>query len=206
MEADETQGEQKSAAIILHGRGFHPDWQDTVNPLRVGLAEAGWNTLSVQMPVLEKDAKYYDYVPLFAEALPRIEAAIEYVRAQGNERVALIAHSCGSHMAMAWVDAEPEVRASQNIDAFVGIGMGATDYKQYMKKPLPFEKLTVPVLDVYGENDYPAILKKAPERISRIKSAGNAKSAQVTIPHSNHYHTEKGQELTSAISQWLNSL
>ena len=49
-EADEPKG----AVLILHGRGFHPDWADTINPLRVGLIEHGWNTLSIQLPVLEK--------------------------------------------------------------------------------------------------------------------------------------------------------
>ena len=38
--------------IILHGRGYHPDWAEVANPLRVGLAE-GWNTLSLKMPVLD---------------------------------------------------------------------------------------------------------------------------------------------------------
>ena len=52
----------RGGVIIMHGRGFHPDWIDVANPLRAGLAEAGWNTLSIQMPVLDKEAKYYDYV------------------------------------------------------------------------------------------------------------------------------------------------
>lgn len=205
-EADGVQADTKDAAIILHGRGFHPDWQDTISPLRVGLAESGWNTLSVQMPVLEKEAKYYDYVPLFPEALVRIDAAIRYAREQGNERVVLIAHSCGSHMAMAWADAKIAGRKSEDIDAFVGIGMGATDHNQFMDKPLPLDKLAVPVLDVYGENDYPGIRKKAAERISRIKSAGDDRSSQVVIPKSNHYHADNGEELTEAIRRWLDSL
>ena len=54
----------KGGVIIMHGRGFHPDWSDVANPLRVGLAERGWNTLSIQMPVLDKDARYYDYVEI----------------------------------------------------------------------------------------------------------------------------------------------
>ncbi|MFV9616921.1 MAG: DUF3530 family protein, partial [Gammaproteobacteria bacterium] len=128
----------KGTAIILHGRGFHPDWQDAINPLRVGLVETGWNTLSVQMPVLEKQAKYYDYLPLFAQAVPRIEAAIAYAREQmkddqGANKVVLIGHSCGAHMAMAWADTE----SFESVDAYVGIGMGATDYKQSMKHPFP---------------------------------------------------------------------
>ena len=50
-EADDAKG----AVIIMHGRGFHPDWVDTIQPLRIGLVDFGWNTLSIQMPVLQKD-------------------------------------------------------------------------------------------------------------------------------------------------------
>ncbi len=205
-EADEVTG----IAIILHGRGFHPDWQDAINPLRVGLVESGWSTLSVQMPVLEKQAKYYDYVPIFAEAIPRIDAAVNYTlekAASGpDNKVVLIAHSCGAHMAMAWIEAQAKAEISQKIDAYVGIGMGATDYKQPMEKPFPLDQLTVPVLDVYADNDYPAVIKMAPERLRLIKAAGDEKSKQVMVADSDHYYEDRGEELTLVISQWLNSL
>ena len=210
-EADESAEAARGTAIILHGRGFHPDWQDAINPLRVGLAESGWNTLSIQMPVLEKQAKYYDYLPLFPEAIPRIEAAIAYAREQmeddkannkGSNKVVLIAHSCGAHMAMAWVDTE----SFESIDAYVGIGMGATDYKQPMKHPFPLDKIKVPVLDVYAENDYPAVLKMATERFRLIKMAANKKSSQVVVNGAGHYYVDKGEELTQVINQWLQSL
>lgn len=202
-EADEASG----TVVILHGRGFHPDWQDVVKPLRVGLVESGWNTLSVQMPVLEKQAKYYDYLPLFPKAIARIEAAIAYAREQiksnkGNNKVVLIAHSCGAHMAMAWSDVE----SFESIDAYVGIGMGATDYKQPMKQPFPFAKIKVPVLDVYAANDYPAVLKMAPERWQGIQAAGNKKSRQVMVPDAEHYFTDRGDALVSVISEWLDTL
>ena len=196
----------KGAVVILHGRGFHPDWQDAINPLRVGLAESGWNTLSVQMPVLEKQAKYYDYVPLFPEALPRIDAAIKYVRSLGSDEVVLIAHSCGVHMAMAWLNSQLNGKQSQSIDAFVGIGMGATDYQQPMLQPFPLEKLVIPVLDVYADDDYPAVLKNAKKRFSMIKTAGNKRSQQVMVTGANHYYEDNGEALTQVISQWLDTL
>jgi pimeloyl-ACP methyl ester carboxylesterase len=194
----------KGVAIILHGRGFHPDWQDAINPMRVGLVEAGWNTLSVQMPVLEKQAKYYDYLPLFPQAIPRIEAAIAYAREQIKQtdaanKVVLIAHSCGAHMAMAWADVE----SYEAIDAYVGIGMGATDYKQPMKHPFPLEKIKVPVLDIYAANDYPAVKKMAASRWQSIQQAGNSKSEQVIVPDADHYYTDRGAALTAVIREWL---
>jgi len=212
-EADDAKG----TAIILHGRGFHPDWPDAINPLRVGLTESGWNTLSVQMPVLEKAAKYYDYVPLFDEAVPRISRAIEYARAQleqsgNNGKVVLIAHSCGAHMAMAWVEAgvaaglTEDVNRFGNIDAYIGLGMGATDYKQPLIHSFPLDKLTIPVLDVYAEMDYPAVIKMAAGRWQQIQAAGNEKSRQVIVKNSAHYYKDNGEALTSVIKQWLQTL
>ena len=207
----------KGTAIILHGRGFHPDWPDAINPLRVGLVESGWNTLAVQMPVLEKTAKYYDYVPLFDEAAQRIDSAIEYARVQLkqsdiNGKVVLIAHSCGVHMAMAWVEAKAASGLTKgnnrfgNIDAYIGLGMGATDYKQPMTQPFPLDKLNIPVLDVYAEMDYPAVIKMAGNRWQQIQEAGNNKSKQVIVKGSAHYYKDKDEALTSVIKQWLQAL
>ncbi|MDH3355650.1 MAG: alpha/beta hydrolase family protein, partial [Chromatiales bacterium] len=44
----------RGAAIILHGRGLHPNWEQVVKPLRTLLPEHGWHTLALQMPVMEK--------------------------------------------------------------------------------------------------------------------------------------------------------
>lgn len=200
MEAEEEP--KKGGVIILHGRGFHADWKDVAHPLRVGLPAHGWDTLSLQLPVLEKQAKYYDYVPLFPEAHPRIEAAIRYLRDNGIDKVVLVAHSCGAHMAMSWVDAT----GGKGIDAYVGIGMGATDYQQKMAKPFPLDKLKVPVLDVYGGRDYPAVLRMAPERLGMIKAAGNPLSKQVEVPDANHYFTDMGDPLLDEIAAWLDTL
>jgi pimeloyl-ACP methyl ester carboxylesterase len=197
-EADDPQG----AVIIMHGRGFHPNWSDVAYPLRTGLVERGWNTLSIQMPVLDKEAKFYDYLEIMDEAFPRIEAGIDYLKQQGNEKIVLIAHSCSVHMTMAWVDAG----RMRDIDGFVGIGMGAVDYQQPMKQPFPLEKMDVPVLDVYGEDEFPAVLKGAPVRLEAIRKAGNPGSMQVIVPGANHYFTDEGEALLEAITPWLQGL
>lgn len=196
-EADEPKG----GLVILHGRGFHPDWADVINPLRVGLVDYGWNTLSIQLPVLEKTAKYYDYLPVFNEATPRIDAAIDFLRQQGNEKIIVIAHSCGAHMAMQYVRNKGE----QRFDAFVGIGMGATDYKQPMRRPLPLDSMKKPVLDIYGGNDYPAVQRLAAIRLQQMQGEGNPLSKQVKIPEANHYFTDKGEPLVEAVGLWLDN-
>lgn len=197
-DAEDTRG----AVLILHGRGYHADWAEVVQPLRVGLVDEGWATLSIQLPVLEKQAKYYDYVPLFPEANRRIDAAIQHLKEQDISPVVLIAHSCGGHMAMDWV----RQNSDADIDAFVGLGLGATDFQQYMAEPFPLDKMTVPVLDLYGEEEFPAVLKMAPERLKMIEAAGHEKSAQVMLPGANHYFHEQGDELTAAVAEWLGTL
>ena len=194
--------EPEVAVLILHGRGFHPDWADAVNPLRVELAEQGYSTLSLQMPVLAKDAKYYDYVPIFGYAHARIESGIRYLEEQGHERVILIAHSCGVHMAMDWLGQVDEPA----IDGFVGLGMGATDYGQPMRKPFPLDRLTVPVLDLYGADEFSAVIRAAPQRLAQIEAAGNPLSRQVVLPDTEHYFTDRGDALVEAVADWLGSL
>ena len=190
------------AVIILHGRGFHPDWADTINPLRVGLAENGFSTLSLQMPVLAKDAKYYDYVPVFSYAHPRIDAGIRFIRANGYKKIVLLAHSCGVHMAMSWF----RENGDKQIDAFIGLGMGATDYQQPMRRPFPLDRLSVPVLDLYGESEYPAVIRMAPARKQAIEAAGNQGSAQIELADADHYFTDQDDALVEAVTIWLRSL
>lgn len=194
--------EPGTAVIILHGRGFHPDWADTVNPLRVGLVEFGYSTLSLQMPVLEKDAKYYDYEPIFGFAHERIEAGIRYLRDRGHGRVILLAHSCGAHMAMDWI----RERGDDRIDGYIGLGMGATDYGQPMRQPFPLAQMQVAVFDLYGAEEYPAVKRDAAERKAMIEIAGNPKSTQAVLPGANHYFTDQGDALVEAVADWLGRL
>ncbi|HIA08642.1 MAG TPA: DUF3530 family protein [Chromatiaceae bacterium] len=192
----------RGAVILLHGRGFHPDWAQVAQPLRVGLVEAGWHTLSLQMPVLNKEAKFYDYVSIFPESYPRIEAALDHLHQQGINNIVLLAHSCGTHMAMGWF----EKFGDQRISAFVGIGMGATDYRQPMEKPFPLDRLSVPILDLYGGEDYPAVHRLAMERSVAADKAGHPKSLQRIVPGADHYFIDKDDELLNAVSAWLTTL
>ncbi len=192
----------RAGILILHGRGFHPDWADTVNPLRVGLVEHGYSTLALQMPVLEKEARYYDYIPIFHHAHARIEAGIQFLRDNGHKKVVLLAHSCGAHMAMDWI----RTRNDRSIDAYVGLGMGATDFRQPMHQTFPLDRMYVPILDLYGADEFPAVIRLAPSRRQMIEEAGNPMSRQLVLPGANHYFTDQGEALVAAVADWLGQL
>jgi acetyl esterase/lipase len=194
----------KGGVIILHSRGYHANWSNAIKPLRIGLAEKGWHTLSVQMPVLDKNAKYYDYVPIFPYAHERIDAALSFYKQRGIDNVVLIGHGCGAHMSMSYIDKYGD----EKISAYVGIGMGATDYKQKIVKEFPLDEMLTPVLDVFAENDYPGVIRLSESRQNLMDVAANAKSAQMVIKGADHYYKENGtaQALTNTIDAWLSGL
>ncbi len=192
----------KGTVIIFHGRGYHPDYPEVAGPLRVGLVEKGWSTLSVQMPVLEKGKKYQDYLPLFNFAHGRIEAAIAYTKTQSpSAPIVLAAHSCGAHMVNDWLNHNNDA----SIDGYIIMGAGATDYGQPLQTPFPFANMQVPIFDFSGELEFPRPLEMLPERRRLIAQGGNPGSRLASLSNADHYFHDAGDPLTEAVAQWLNT-
>ena len=193
--AIETQAENASelGVIIIHGIGIHPDWPAVIQPLRVGLAEAGWNTLSLQMPVLSNDANGEDYEPLMTDAPTRIDAGIRHLAKQGTKRIAIVAHSLGARMASYYLSHKKIYREAQTetpIVVYVSIGMGADD-KNYLGQ------VKIPVFDIYGENDLEGVIASAPERMK--SSSGNKAYKQIKVAKANHFFDDQNEALLKVV-------
>ncbi len=193
--------ERTSAILLLHGRGLNPNEENIIQPLRIQLFDKGYNTYSIQLPVLKKGKTFYDYRKIFKYSDERISSSIEKIL-ETNKNIILIAHSCGVHMLMSWV----RKNKNDSIEAFILIGSGAVDLGQRILEPYPYSKIKVPILDVYGENDYKSIKANAEERFQNIKKLSNKKSSQVKILKSDHYHRDNANELFKAVNQWLKTL
>ena len=196
-QADEPRG----TVVILHGRGYHPDWPDVAGPLRTGLVEEGWSTLSLQMPVLAKGRSYYDYIPLFKFSRGRVDAAIDFLHSQSELPVVLAAHSCGAHMANDWLNHNGDSR----INGYIILGAGATDYRQPLETPFPFAEMRVPILDLYGEHEFPQPISLIPDRLDLLARGGHPDSVMVELPDTDHYFHEAGDALTEVVADWLNN-
>ena len=72
--------------------------------------------------------------------------------------------------------------------------------------PFPLKQIRVPVLDLYGANEYPAVIRGAPERKAMIEAAGNARSRQQVLPQADHYFTDLDDALVGAVAGWLDQL
>lgn len=181
--------EQPKAAVILaHGLGVHPDW-GLIGDLRARLVDAGYTTLSVQMPVLSADAKAERYAATYPEAAARINAAIDYLRKQGYAKVAVVSHSMGSRMVNAWATQNP----AAPIVAWVAIGM-VGDFAD-------LKGSRYPILDLYGQRDLPAVLSSAPQRAAILKH--RAGSQQVSVPGSDHFFEGHDKPLLANVSGFL---
>ena len=186
--------------VVMHGTGIHPNWAQVVQPLRVGLVEHNWNTLSIQMPVLGNDAGHDEYAPLFDEVASRIDAAIEYLRANGSKEVVLIGHSLGSAMTAYYL-----TTSKQDVQGFVAIGMQGADDPR-MNGILSLESITLPVLDIYGHDDLEGVKASVGDRASSAKKAGNRNFTQIEIAGSNHFFDGHEEELVKAVANWLDDL
>jgi len=192
--------EVTQAVIVMHGTGIHPDWQQVVQPLRVGLAENDWNTLSIQMPILENEAAHEDYAKLYDEVAPRINAAIAYLKEAGNKEIVLLAHSQGATMTAYYLRS-----SKQKIKAFVAIGMSGEASDERMDGSLSLQEINLPVLDLYGTEDLDSVLSTIDKRKAAAKKANNKTYTQLQIT-GNHFFDGHDEALVDAVSGWLSTL
>ncbi len=194
----EAEEDKDRAVIVMHGTGIHPDWQQVIQPLRVGLTEHNWNTLSIQMPILPNEAEYPEYAPLYDEVAPRIDAALQYLKKNGSKDIVLIGHSQGASMTAYYL-----TTSKRDINGFVAIGMAAFADDPRMDSIKSLQKINMPVLDIFGDDDLESIMKSVGARAEAAKKAGNKEYTQLEIAGSNHFFDNKEEELVEAVAGWL---
>ena len=184
--------------IVLHGTGFHPNWEQVVQPMRVGMTEHGWNTLSIQLPLLDKSASYEDYVTLYPEVPARMQAAIDFLEQQDVKQIVVVAHSQGATMAAYFL-----ARFDNPITAFVAIGMSAQHTQSEVNSAESLSKISIPVLDIYGSRDFPTVLETSEKR--RLRAMHNASYEQLVIKDAYHFFDDTNHErqLLRSVAEWL---
>jgi pimeloyl-ACP methyl ester carboxylesterase len=184
------------AVVLMHGIGVHPNWPDVIYPLRAGLLEEDITSLSIQMPILANEADVAEYAPLFAEVPGRVDAAITALQEAGYGSVTLVAHSMGAAMAVYY---QVQVPANR-IDSLVIIGMSpGLDGAENIDR---LRQLKLPVLDLYGEADLPAVLSSAVQRAAAGKAAASAYRQQ-RVAAANHFFQGQEAALLQSVLEWL---
>ena len=181
----------KKAILLVHGIGVHPD-HSVIGILRTTLADMGYATLSIQMPVQRSDAAPYEYPPLFPEAAARIQAGADWLAARGFPRPVLLSHSLGSRMASVYFERTPGAPFA----AWVCMGLSG-DFGR-------MGNVKVPVLDLYGENDLPGVLRADWRRRLMLNAVPG--STQIMIKGADHFYVDRETQLAGTIGEFLEKL
>lgn len=179
--------------VVVHGAGVHPD-HGLIGTLRRRLPEHGYATLSVQMPVLGVEARGEAYAALFPEAVERLQLAVDSLRSRGFRRIGIVSHSLGTRMSHAYLIGNPATVAAW---AALGAGTGPGP-------TLTYDGIRVPVLDLYGAHELPAVLAGAAARRSSLPAGGD--SRQVVIAGTDHFFAGREEDMVAAVRAFLDRL
>lgn len=178
----------RGAAIVAHGRGWSPDYE-LYGILRGKLAEAGYTTLAIQLPVLGGGAKIGDYLPTYPDARERFQLSADYLKTKGYRNVAIVSHSLGATMANQYlIDTDDKTVKAW---VFIGIINGLEE----------MFRIKIPVLDVFGSKDWEVTQVGAYERRKQIMKIKG--SDQVVVPEALHFFEGKEDELTKITVTFL---
>ena len=178
----------RGAVIVAHGRGWSPDYE-LYGMIRVKLAERGYTTLSIQLPVLGGGAKIGDYIPTYPDAAERFDLAAEFLIGKGYENIAIVSHSLGATMANQYLinaDTTP-VKAW----VFIGIINGLEE----------MFRIKIPVMDVFGSKDWAITQVGAYERKKQIDEVPG--SEQIKVPDALHFFEGQEDELAQIVTGFL---
>ncbi|MCU0869761.1 MAG: alpha/beta hydrolase family protein [Burkholderiales bacterium] len=178
------------AVVLGHGRGWSPDYE-LYGVLRVKLAERGWTTLSIQLPILGGGAKVGDYIPTYPDAAERYDLAARWLKARGFKKVAIVSHSLGATMANQYL-----INAKQvNVDAWVFVSIINGLEEMF--------RIKIPVLDIYGSKDWEVTQVGSAERLRQISKVPGSK--QVMVKGALHFFEQREDELADEITTFLDA-
>ena len=88
-------------------------------------------------------------------------------------------------------------QAESSVAGYIGIGMGPGN-SHYL------EKIGIPILDLYGGEDLPAVLESAIDRGNAVRT--NTNYTQRKIVTADHFFNEQEGPLLEAVTTWLRTM
>ena len=156
--------------------------------MRTRIAEAGYTTLSIQLPVLGPGAKVGDYIPTYGDGAERYELAARFLRDKGYKNVGIVSHSLGATMANYYLIKADEVPVKAWV--FIGIINGLEE----------MFRIKIPVLDVFGSKDWEITQVGAYERRKQILKVHG--SDQVVVPDAQHFFEGREDDLVKVVVEF----
>jgi len=179
-------GQPRGGIVLLHDRATAANSLEVMRPLRLGLAQAGWDTLSLQLSSSRGDQ------PGDAVTTTRLRAGLDWLRTRKLTRLAVVAlgDSAGAALAFAADKPPPELKALVLVSAVIEPQTTATT-----------EVPQLPLLEVHAERDHPLVLEGIAARKGYAHGGADYSQRVVSGASAGYFGLEEG--LLSLIRGWL---
>lgn len=183
--------------ILLHGRHSNQDAAAFVRPLRLGLPEHGWSSLSLAMPVPDPD-DLQGNANLLPEAVARLHSGVAFLERKNTGNIAILALDTGAWAALSYLARSPDraVKAAVLLDA-----APASELDPPPIAPDTLSTIRLPVLEILSGR----ISARAGDDASR-KRADMKPSATyrlLVLDEPDHGWQDIGDFLVNRIHGWL---
>lgn len=190
--------EGRGAVVLLHDQAGSANGLEVVRPLRLALAETGWDTLSLQLPQASRAAGRDGWRARQAQILTRLQSGLDWLGSRQPANRVIVAQGDSGAVALEYaLDRPPgELRGLVLVSAFLDPG------GQDNPAPDPAQP-ALPVLDIYAGRDHPDVVENAPARRDSAARDGRMAYRQRVIDGAGAGFFALESELTAQVSHWL---
>jgi hypothetical protein len=188
----------RGAIILLHDQAGNANGLEVIRPLRLGLARAGWDTLSLQLPSASRDERRAAWRSRRKQILSRLQAGLNWLGSrEPANRVILAQGDSGSTVLAHALESPPaELKALVLVSAVVDSPAQGT--------PIPAgDRTPLPVLDIYAQRDYPDVVLNAQARRDLAALDARSKIQQRVVDGATGGFFGLEDDLLARISNWL---
>lgn len=198
---------ERGGVILLHDVGAHPDWPEIISPLRNGLPEKGWSTLSIQLPLRSRDVELNarNQQKIIDLAQARIAAAVDYFTHAGIYNIAFIGHGLGATAISRFLSHGLQLHHAVYIKAFIAIRFRAHEQlpTAYLPQALLQSGVPLPIFELLGTRESPTTQQQAEQRKTAATQARHPHYRQTMLNNANNNFWRADALLLSRISGWL---
>lgn len=193
-------GDPRGGLILLHGQNGNADGLDAIGPLRLGLSEAGWDTLSLQLPSTYRDADRARWLARGPQIVARLTSSIDWLKGRDIGTRAIVAQGASGAIALQWT----VTQNAQGVRALVMISTPLTAADE-IDGLAALRQSKLPVLDIYAERDVAAVLDTAPARRLAARDAKNTGFRQKVVAGATPGFRGLEAGLLADIRAWLSA-
>jgi hypothetical protein len=188
--------EARGGAVLLHDSHSNADDTEIVRPLRLGLPDNGWSTLSLQLPIAYSGDRRPPDAQQRQEITRRLALGIDHFKTEAVNNIVVITvgDSAGAAIEALTAQSEKTLRALLLIGSTAGLNAEDETLKS-------LTQLKIPVVDVVAQFDR-STLEAAQRRRDLARETGQP-YRQIVITAARPGYPATTGLLLSRISAWL---